>query len=138
MLYDCCKFQHRGQPGRIAAERIDAPGVHLLDRLLVPHRRSGRPQQKAHVAPVDRQVLEPQNGAVGQKRVQVVRVELDRRERDAHLHAALQLKQLDLEVHCRREVRLRLLETTQFDDLARLGPSGRWNGWDGWFLCHLS
>ena len=55
-----------------------------------------------------------------------------------HLHAALQLKQLDLEVHCRREVRLRLLETTQFDDLARLGPSGRWNGWDGWFLCHLS
>ena len=72
--------------------------IGVLERLVVAHRRRGRAQQEPQVAPIDRQVLELQDGPVGEQSLQVLGLEPDGWQRHAGLDAALHLKQLDLQV----------------------------------------
>ena len=123
-------YQERSAAGSRSASRQSASTRRksgFLDRLVGPHRRRGGAQQKPQVPPFDRQVLELQHGRGRELRVQIVLVETDRRERDARLHATLQLEQLDLQIHGGREVRLFLFQSSELGDLTRFGSGGREN-----------
>jgi hypothetical protein len=85
---------------------------------MLAHRRRGRAQQKSHVAPINRQMLELQNRARREQTVEILGFELDRRQRHARLDATLQLQKLDLKVNSRGKVRLFLLQPPKLRDFA--------------------
>ena len=121
-------YHERSAPGsalRIPAQRFDAAKVPVLEGLVRPHRRGRGPQQKPQVAPLNRQMFEAQDGRGRELRVQVVPVETDGRERDARLHAPLQLEQFDLQIDGRPEVRLFLFQSSEFGNFTRFRSSGR-------------
>ena len=88
------------------------------------HRGRGRPHQKAHVAPVDFQVVELQNRAGREE---------TRRDTSAsssiagsgtrRLNAPLQLQQLDLKIGGGREIRLLFLQAPKLDDFSGFRPA---------------
>jgi hypothetical protein len=75
-------------------------------------------------------LLELKDRSRREQRVDEIRVEADRRQRDAGLYAPLQLQQLDLKIGGRGQIRLLLLEPAQLRYFSRLAPlRRRWNPW---------
>ena len=71
-----------------------------------------------------RQVLELQDRPLREQRVQVLGLELDRRQADPCLHPSLELEQLDLQFGRGRQVRVLVLQAPQLGDLPRLRADG--------------
>ena len=88
---------------------------------MLAHRRGGRAEQEAHVAPIHRQMLELEDRTGREQAVQILGIEPDGRQRHASLHPPLELQQLDLQVRRGGKIRLFLLQPPELGDLTRLG-----------------
>ena len=64
----------------IATKGVDAPEVRLIERVVTAHGRRGRAQEKPHLTPLERQLLELQDRSRGELCVDEVRIESDRRQ----------------------------------------------------------
>ncbi len=65
----------------IARQSLRPPVIGFVERIVIAHRGRRAAQQEPQVGPVDRQVLELEDGPVREQRVQVLGVQLDRRQR---------------------------------------------------------
>jgi hypothetical protein len=75
-------------------------------------------------------MLELKDRALREERVQVLGIQLDRRQRDSRLDAALKLDELDLKVYGGRKVRLILAKLSKLGDFSRIrATEGRLSFW---------
>jgi hypothetical protein len=100
-------------------DRLKLPGIQCI-KTLEDIRRLANRQPK--VGQIQRNLLEPQDGTALQL-VAVKRggIEVEGRQWDPALNAALQFEELDVHVHRAGQLGLAGLDGAEFGDLARLG-----------------